>query len=112
MCLPSNSACFFFDLCSRQRLRFSLTSRMPTVICVGRNDKIGIGCSSGSRVLAMTSYSRQVKNLSLDFQQLTFGAGIDYSPVPRPRSGIGHRIRAMRTLFVRQASEVIQLAYQ
>jgi len=31
------------DLCSRQRLRFSLTSRIPTVIWVGRSERIGIG---------------------------------------------------------------------
>ena len=37
------SACFFFDLCSRQRLRFSLTSLIPTVIWVGRGERIGIG---------------------------------------------------------------------
>ncbi len=28
---------------SRQRLRFSLTSRIPTVIWVGRSDRIGTG---------------------------------------------------------------------
>src|SRR5882672_8750005 len=55
MCLPNSSACFFADLCSRQRLRLSFTSRMPTVIWVGRRDRIGTGWRSGSRVLAMTS---------------------------------------------------------
>src|SRR4051794_36268238 len=52
MCLPSRSACFFLS-CSRQRLRFSLTSRIPTVICVGRSDRIDTGCTLGSRALVM-----------------------------------------------------------
>src|SRR6202012_220007 len=54
MCLPSSSSCFFFDLWSRQRLRFSLTSLIPTVIWVGRSERIGTGCRIGSRVLAIT----------------------------------------------------------
>jgi len=36
-----------------QRLRFSFTSRMPTVICVGRSDRIGTGCTLGSRALGV-----------------------------------------------------------
>src|ERR1700742_4505237 len=54
MCFPSSSSCFFFDLCSRQRWRFSLTSLIPTVIWVGRSERIGTGCRIGSRVLAIT----------------------------------------------------------
>src|SRR5262245_25070270 len=53
MCLPSSSARFLSDLCSRQRLRFSFTSRMPTVIWVGRNDMTGMGLTKGSRTFAM-----------------------------------------------------------
>ena len=41
--LAESSARFLADLCSRQRLRFSFTSRIPTVIWVGRSDRIGIG---------------------------------------------------------------------
>src|SRR3954447_2133946 len=52
MWVPSRSDCFFLPR-SRQRLRFSLTSRMPTVICVGRSDRIGTGCTLGSRALVV-----------------------------------------------------------
>src|SRR4051794_13263444 len=91
MCLPSSSARFFSDLCSRQRLRFSFTSRSPTVIWVGRNDRIGTGWRIGSRVLAMvcpSAYSScPAGEIALD--------GVYYALMVRslkwPRPGLGGR---------------------
>src|SRR5262245_43698898 len=43
----------FFATCLRRWLRFSLTSRMPTVIWVGRRSMIGVGSRMGSRTTSM-----------------------------------------------------------
>src|ERR1700722_12308560 len=48
MCLPRNSAPFFVPS-SRQRARLEATSRIPTVIWVGRSSLIGMGLTTGSR---------------------------------------------------------------
>src|SRR5437763_1505512 len=49
---PRNSA-FFLSFCASQRRRFSFTSRIPTVICVGRRSEIGVACKTGSRTYTM-----------------------------------------------------------
>lgn len=46
----------FFEPFSRQLLRLASTSRMPTVICVGRNSSMLTGLSVGSRTVIVTSY--------------------------------------------------------
>src|SRR5262245_54197256 len=43
----------FFATCLRRWSRFCLTSRMPTVIWVGRRSVIGVGCRMGSRTTSM-----------------------------------------------------------
>src|ERR1700674_4644293 len=55
MCLPRNSAPFLPS--SRQRLRLALTSRIPTVIWVGRRSAMGTGWTTGSRTVVVMSGS-------------------------------------------------------
>src|SRR5919205_2120717 len=63
MCWPRYSP-FFFSLCSRQRCRFSSTSRIPTVIWVGRSSSSGTGCRTGSRTLTIGASQSVVQDLS------------------------------------------------
>src|SRR6202012_1257755 len=87
MCLPIVSACFFF-FCSRQRLRFSFTSRIPTVIWVGRSDRIGIGWIIGSRAFDMTGHLPPgLLNMQLWFVRLWHDVTCDQSPLATPRTG-------------------------
>src|SRR3954469_6329699 len=53
--LAEQFGALLFRLVLPPALRFSLTSRSPTVIWVGRSDRIGTGWRIGSRVLAMVS---------------------------------------------------------
>src|SRR5579859_5257383 len=48
MCLPRNSPPFLGAI-SRERFRFAFTSRIPTVIWVGRSFRMGTGVRTGSR---------------------------------------------------------------
>src|SRR5438552_10454643 len=70
---PSNSA-RFFGLCWRQRLRFSLTSRIPTVTWVGRNDRIGIGSTIRSRLADMIRRLQLTTNLRQRTFRLSYRA--------------------------------------
>src|SRR5215471_16503625 len=54
MCRPRNSAPFLLSS-RRHCLRLALTSRMPTVICVGCNSLMGTGLSTGSRTWIILS---------------------------------------------------------
>src|ERR1041385_5474323 len=54
MCAPRNRRMSLL-LRARNSLRFSPTSRMPTVICVGRRSEIATGLSKGSRTTGMTA---------------------------------------------------------
>src|SRR5882672_6907303 len=56
MCLPRNSAPFLAPS-SRQRARLLATSRIPTVIWVGRRSLIGTGLTTGSRTVLVTGDS-------------------------------------------------------
>src|SRR5437868_8480836 len=64
MCLPRYSL-FLLPLYSRQRWRFSSTSRIPTVIWVGRSSSIATGLRMGSRTVTMAaSVVGSIQNLS------------------------------------------------
>src|SRR5258708_29449285 len=48
---PARNSPAFAPCFSRQPLRFSATSRMPTVIWVGRSSFIGVAVKMGSRII-------------------------------------------------------------
>src|SRR6516164_2585302 len=54
MCLPRNWAPFLAAI-SRQRWRLAATSRMPTVICVGRRSLMATVVRVGSRTILRSS---------------------------------------------------------
>src|SRR5215470_5967294 len=61
--LPAFLPCF-----SRHCRRFSLTSCMPTVICVGRSSFRGVGVYMGSRIMG-TSEIRGFEDPSLSYKR-------------------------------------------
>src|SRR5215471_17209340 len=80
ICLPRNSPPFFS---ARQRLRLALTSRIPTVICVGRRSKMATGSSRGSRTTVMFDsrwFDTPVRVLSTWFWDELVSSFFIYSP--------------------------------
>jgi hypothetical protein len=55
-----------FLLSSRQCLRLALTSRIPTVICVGRRSNMGTVLRRGSRTVVMFDSSRENARTSIE----------------------------------------------
>src|SRR5271165_3445286 len=53
MCRPRNSAFLSFGY-TRQRRRFSFTSRFPTVICVGRRLSMETGSRTGGGLITIS----------------------------------------------------------